>query len=81
MDDLETRILRAIQHLVTTARFKAYHKESHDIIADLLDRADHLFNLVTEDKADFDKIHRILQNTLLEYPECSTSLLRVKGQK
>jgi|GEM_PF-5084900 len=78
MNSLEKKTLRAIQHLVTTARFKAYHSESHEMIADLLDQADHLLNLVMEEVPSFPKIQTILQGLTRKFPECSSLLLSLE---
>ncbi len=70
----ESRLLSAVQHLLTTARTKAYFKEDYQRIAELLDRADHLCNLVREGIEE-EKLNRILSETSDTFPECSRSLI------
>ena len=74
MNTIELRLITAVQHLLTTARMKAYYKEDYDRIAELLDRADHLCNLFRE-PTDAVRLDRILTETSDHFPECSRSLL------
>lgn len=77
MNTIELQLITAVQHLLTTARTKAYYKEDHARIAELLDRADHLCNLAREG-ADPIRLDRILSETSDHFPECSRSLLTGK---
>lgn len=74
MNTNESRLITAIQHLLTTARTKAYYNEDYARIAELLDRADHFCNLAREGAED-GKLDRILSETSDRFPECSRSLL------
>jgi hypothetical protein len=74
MESIELRLIVAVQHLLTTARMKAYYKEDHARIAELLDRADYLCNLV-RDGVDVEQLENILSDTSDSFPECSRNLL------
>jgi len=74
MTSIELQLNTAVQHLVTTARLKAYYKEDHARIAELLDRADHLCNLAREGVEEV-RMVRILNETALQFPECSRAIL------
>jgi hypothetical protein len=75
MKNIQLHLLNVVQHLVTTARMKAYYKEEHDRIADLLDQADHLINLMKEADMEESKIIKILECILERFPELSKSTL------
>jgi hypothetical protein len=74
MTPVELQLNTAVQHLVTTARAKAYYKDDYARIAELLDRADHLCNLAREGVADV-RLARILDETAMQFPECSRAIL------
>ncbi len=74
MRPIEIKIISAIQHLTNTARFIAYKKEKHEKIADMLDQADHVFNLLKEPNVNIERIQRVLYSILEDHPECSRSI-------
>jgi signal-transduction protein with cAMP-binding, CBS, and nucleotidyltransferase domain len=78
MDVTQKKVLQAIQHITNTARLKAYKFEDHKAIASLLDDADHLFNLLLNDKIDMHRIKRILNEIQEQYPECSKTSLTLE---
>jgi hypothetical protein len=73
MSALELRLIITLQHLVVTARMKAYDKEDHTRIVELLNRVDHLCNLALEG-IDVKMLYRILVDTSGTFPEYSRSL-------
>ncbi|MCF7675231.1 MAG: hypothetical protein K9N23_12740 [Akkermansiaceae bacterium] len=79
MNTQEKLTLRAIKHLVTTARFKAYHGEDNKRIASLLDEADYICNLLSSDEIDFLRIQRVLTAISEQYTECSGEILSIEG--
>jgi hypothetical protein len=78
MTSNELKVLKSIQNLVTYARFKSYKGESHSEIAELLDDADHLCNLICEDNADYARIENLLKSLLLKHPCSSTVAFNVR---
>jgi hypothetical protein len=70
----EIQLSVAIQHLITTARSKAYYQEDHARIAELLDRADHFCNLLKEG-VEYERLASILDDTAEQFSECSREIL------
>jgi len=71
MNTKDIKILRAIQNLITYSRFKAYNNCDYIKIAELLDQADHLCNLITDSEVDYARVERILKSILIEHPGLS----------
>lgn len=71
----EINILRALQHLVTTARYNANKEKGYLKISELLDHSDHLINLLCEENVNLDKIKRVMKTVSDQHPECSKSIL------
>ena len=78
MNTTEKKILQAIQHLVTSARFLAYKETGFSEIAEFLDDADHVCNLIIEEPANYTRIQGVLTAILERHPECSTTSLSLE---
>ena len=67
--------LKAVQHMVSTARTKAYLSEDPNRIAELLDQVDYILNLVMERDVDYNRVRRILADLSERFTESSKSIL------
>lgn len=77
MNTKDHKILHAIQNLITHSRFKAYKNADHSEIAELLDQADHLCNLVMAENIDYTRVERLLKSLLIEHPGLSNDTFSV----
>lgn len=77
MNTNNRKVLTAIQNLITYSRFMAYKNENTSEIAELLDQADHLCNLMMVENVDYARLERILKELLVEHPRLSTETFSV----
>lgn len=71
MNNLQNQALRGLQHLTNTARLKAYRKDGFSEIAEILDQADHVFNLLKEEPVDWRRIKNVFELVSHHHKDCN----------
>lgn len=69
--------LKGLQHLTNTARLKSYRKDDHSEIAEILDQADHIFNLLNEDSVNWRRIKNVFESVSFHHKDCNPNDLKL----